>query len=125
MFDISMFPTADAVRRAAQLSQEDYQRLYRQSVEQPDTFWAEQAKRFLDWSTPWQTVQTSDIKTGAAQWFAGGQLNVSYNCIDRHLAHRAEQTAFIWEGDDPTQSSNITYRQLHQNVSRLAGCGRA
>ncbi|NWB55086.1 acetate--CoA ligase [Pseudomonas sp. F8002] len=120
MFDISTFPTADAVRRAAQLSQEDYQRLYRQSVEQPDTFWAEQAKRFLDWTTPWQTVQKSDIKTDAAQWFAGGQLNVSYNCIDRHLAQRADQPAFIWEGDDPATSSKITYRQLHQNVSRLA-----
>lgn len=120
MFDISTFPAADAVRRAAQLSQEDYQRLYRQSVEQPDTFWAEQAKRFLDWSTPWQTVQKSDIKTGAAQWFAGGQLNVSYNCIDRHLAQRADQPAFIWEGDDPATSSKTTYRQLHQNVSRLA-----
>ena len=120
MFDISTFPTADAVRRAAQLSQEDYQRLYRQSVEQPDTFWAEQAKGFLDWITPWHTVQQSDIKTGAAQWFAGGQLNVSYNCIDRHLAQRADQPAFIWEGDDPAKSSKITYRQLHQNVCRLA-----
>ncbi|MBD9458748.1 acetate--CoA ligase [Pseudomonas sp. PDM05] len=120
MFDISTFPSADAVRRAAQLSQEDYQRLYRQSIEQPDTFWAEQAKGFLDWITPWHTVQQSDIHTGAAQWFVGGQLNVSYNCIDRHLAQRAEQTAFIWEGDDPTKSSKITYRQLHQNVSRLA-----
>ncbi|MBJ2287746.1 acetate--CoA ligase [Pseudomonas sp. MF6755] len=120
MFDISTFPTADAVRRAAQLSQDDYQRLYRQSIEQPDTFWAEQAKGFLDWITPWHTVQQSDIKTGAAQWFAGGQLNVSYNCIDRHLAQRADQPAFIWEGDDPTKSSKITYRQLHENVSRLA-----
>ncbi|CRM04336.1 acetate--CoA ligase [Pseudomonas sp. 24 R 17] len=120
MFDISTFPTADAVRRAAQLSQEDYQRLYRQSIDQPDTFWAEQANGFLDWITPWHTVQRSDIKTGAAQWFAGGQLNVSYNCIDRHLAQRADQPAFIWEGDDPTKSSKITYRQLHQNVSRLA-----
>jgi len=120
MFDISTFPTADAVRRAAQLSQEDYQRLYRQSIEQPDTFWAEQAERFLDWITPWHTVQRSDIHTGTAQWFAGGQLNVSYNCIDRHLAQRADQPAFIWEGDDPTKSSKITYHQLHQNVSRLA-----
>ncbi|WDG41742.1 acetate--CoA ligase [Pseudomonas synxantha] len=120
MFDISTFPAADAVRRAAQLSQEDYQRLYRQSIEQPDTFWAEQAKGFLDWMTPWHSVQQSDIKTGAAQWFAGGQLNVSYNCIDRHLAQRADQPAFIWEGDDPTKSCKITYRQLHQNVSRLA-----
>ncbi|KAA0944895.1 acetate--CoA ligase [Pseudomonas sp. ANT_H14] len=120
MFDISTFPNADAVRRAAQLSQEDYQRLYRQSIEQPDTFWAEQAKRFLDWITPWQSVQQSDINTGAARWFAGGQLNVSYNCIDRHLAQRSNQPAFIWEGDDPTKSSKITYRQLHQNVCRLA-----
>ena len=120
MFDISRFPIADAVRRAAQLSQDDYQRLYRQSIEQPDTFWAEQAKRFLDWIIPWHTVQHSDIKTGAAQWFAGGQLNVSYNCIDRHLTQRADQPAFIWEGDDPTKSAKITYRQLHQNVSRLA-----
>lgn len=120
MFDISTFPAADAVRRAAQLSQEDYQRLYRQSIEHPDTFWAEQAKSFLDWIKPWHTVQSSDIKTGAAQWFAGGQLNVSYNCIDRHLAQRADQPAFIWEGDDPTQSAKITYRQLHQNVCRLA-----
>ncbi|CAI2799390.1 acetate--CoA ligase [Pseudomonas fluorescens group sp.] len=120
MFDISTFPTADAVRRAAQLSQEDYQRLYRQSIEQPDTFWAEQAKAFLDWITPWHTVHRSDINTGAAQWFAGGQLNVSYNCIDRHLGQRADQPAFIWEGDDPAKSSTITYRQLHQNVSRLA-----
>ncbi|KAF2409872.1 acetyl-CoA synthetase [Pseudomonas antarctica] len=120
MFDISTFPAADAVRLAAQLSQADYQRLYRQSIEQPDTFWAEQAKGFLDWITPWHTVQQSDIKTGAAQWFAGGQLNVSYNCIDRHLAQRADQPAFIWEGDDPAKSSKISYRQLHQNVSRLA-----
>lgn len=120
MFDISTFPTADAVRRAAQLSQEDYQRLYRQSIEHPDTFWAEQAKGFLDWIKPWHTVQSSNINTGAAQWFAGAQLNVSYNCIDRHLAQRADQPAFIWEGDDPTQSATITYRQLHQNVCRLA-----
>ena len=120
MFDISTFPAADAVRRAAQLSQTDYQRLYRQSIEQSDTFWAEQAKGFLDWVTPWHTVHSSDINTGEAQWFAGGQLNVSHNCIDRHLAQRADQPAFIWEGDDPAKSDKITYRQLHQNVCRLA-----
>ncbi len=77
MFDISTFPTADAVRRAAQLSQEDYQRLYRQSIDQPDTFWAEQAKGFLDWIKPWHSVQQSDIHTGATQWFAGGRCSCS------------------------------------------------
>ena len=120
MFDISTFPKADAVRRAAQLSQDDYQRLYRQSIDHPDTFWAEQAKRFLDWSRPWQSVQHSDLTHGTATWFDGGELNVSYNCIDRHLATRGEQVALLWEGDDPAQSANITYRQLHEHVCRLA-----
>ena len=120
MFDISTFPKADAVRRAGQLSQDDYQRLYRQSIDHPDSFWAEQARQFLDWSQPWQTVQRCDIKTGQAQWFVGGQLNVSYNCIDRHLATRSQQTAIIWEGDDPADSQQITYQQLHDHVCRLA-----
>ncbi|RON17884.1 acetate--CoA ligase [Pseudomonas frederiksbergensis] len=120
MFDISTFPKADAVRRAAQLSQDDYQRLYRQSIEHPSTFWAEQATRFLDWSAPWQTVQRYDLKTGEASWFAGGQLNVSYNCIDRHLEKRGDQIAIIWEGDDPAESAQITYKKLHHNVCRLA-----
>ncbi|WLG50061.1 acetate--CoA ligase [Pseudomonas sp. FP1742] len=120
MFDISTFPKADAVRRAAQLSQDDYQRLYRQSVEHPSTFWAEQATRFLDWSAPWQTVQRYDLKTGEASWFAGGKLNVSYNCIDRHLEKRGDQIAIIWEGDDPADSTQISYKKLHHNVCRLA-----
>ncbi|PMY38466.1 MULTISPECIES: acetate--CoA ligase [Pseudomonas] len=120
MFDISMFPQADAVRRAAQLSQDDYQRLYRESIEHPSTFWAEQATRFLHWSAPWQTVQRYDLKTGAATWFAGGQLNVSYNCIDRHLEKRGDQVALIWEGDDPAESLQITYKKLHHYVCRLA-----
>ncbi|AZD57091.1 acetate--CoA ligase [Pseudomonas chlororaphis subsp. aurantiaca] len=120
MFDISTFPQADAVRRAAQLSQDDYQRLYRESIEHPSTFWAEQATRFLDWSAPWQTVQRYDLKTGAASWFAGGQLNVSYNCIDRHLEKRGDQVAIIWEGDDPAESLQITYKKLHHYVCRLA-----
>ncbi|VVP37301.1 Acetyl-coenzyme A synthetase [Pseudomonas fluorescens] len=120
MFDISTFPQADAVRRAAQLSQDDYKRLYRQSIEHPTEFWAEQASRFLDWSKPWDTVQRYNLKTGEASWFAGGKLNVSYNCIDRHLEKRGDQIAIIWEGDDPAESAQITYKKLHHNVCRLA-----
>jgi acetyl-CoA synthetase len=120
MFDLSRFPQADAVRKAVKLSADDYQRLYRQSVEQPDQFWADQANTFLDWSAPWSAVQQADIKTGDAQWFKGGKLNVSYNCIDRHLKERGEQTAIIWEGDAPSDSQKITYKQLHHNVVRLA-----
>jgi len=120
MFDISVFPKADAVRKAAQLSPADYQRMYQQSVEHPDTFWAEQATTFLDWSRPWQQVQHADLNTGEARWFKGGELNVSYNCIDRHLKERGEQIAIIWEGDNPGESAEITYKKLHHNVARLA-----
>ncbi|MFF3703671.1 MULTISPECIES: acetate--CoA ligase [Pseudomonas] len=119
MFDISDYPEADAVSKAAQLSQADYQRLYRQSVDEPDTFWAEQARR-LDWISPWSAVQQSDLRTGQATWFKDAKLNVSYNCLDRHLAQRGDQPAIIWEGDDPQQSTTLTYRQVHQQVCRLA-----
>ncbi|TDF80479.1 acetate--CoA ligase [Pseudomonas sp. H9] len=119
MFDLSAHPHADAVSKAAQLSQAEYQRLYRQSIEDPDAFWSEQAKA-LDWVKPWSSVQHSDMKTGQASWFTGAQLNVSYNCIDRHLATRGDQAAIIREGDNPADSSIITYRELHRHVCRLA-----
>ncbi len=120
MFEISLHPVKDAVRQRAHLNDADYQRLYRQSIEQPDTFWGEQATQFLDWFKPWDQVQSSDLAKGQAEWFKGGQLNVAYNCIDRHLAKRGEQIAIIWEGDNPAESAHITYNKLHHNVSRLA-----
>uniref|UniRef100_UPI00261C471C AMP-binding protein n=2 Tax=unclassified Pseudomonas TaxID=196821 RepID=UPI00261C471C len=120
MFEITRHPVTEAMRERAHLNDEDYQRLYRQSVEQPETFWAEQAKAFLDWSKPWDEVYSGDLKKGQASWFKGGQLNVSYNCIDRHLDQRGEQVALIWEGDNPAESANITYNKLHHHVCRLA-----
>ena len=120
MFEITRHPVADLVRRRAHIDNDAYLRLYQQSIEQPDTFWAEQAKQFLDWSKPWDSVQQGDLLSGQGSWFKGGQLNVSYNCIDRHLATRGEQIALIWEGDNPSESAHITYKKLHHNVSRLA-----
>ena len=120
MFDIRAFPKAYATSLAAQLSPADYKRLYRQSVDNPEQFWAEQATAFLDWSAPWDEVHSSDFSTGQASWFKGGKLNVSYNCIDRHLQEHGDRIALIWEGDNPTESAEITYRKLHHNVSRLA-----
>ncbi|AQZ32503.1 acetate--CoA ligase [Pseudomonas sp. LPH1] len=120
MFEITRHPVADAVRQRAHLDNDAYLRLYQQSVEQPDTFWAEQAKAFLSWFKPWDQVHSSDLKQGRAEWFKGGQLNVAYNCIDRHLQQRGEQVAIIWEGDNPAESAHITYNKLHHNVSRLA-----
>ena len=120
MFEITRHPVADAVRQRAHLDNDAYLRLYQQSVEQPETFWAEQAKAFLTWFKPWDQVHSSDLKQGRAEWFKGGQLNVAYNCIDRHLQQRGEQVAIIWEGDNPAESAHITYNKLHHNVSRLA-----
>ncbi|WP_339906791.1 acetate--CoA ligase [Pseudomonas guineae] len=120
MYEITRHPVADSVRQRAHIDNDNYLRLYQQSVEQPDTFWAEQAKQFLDWSKPWDSVQQGDLLSGQGSWFKGGQLNVSYNCIDRHLATRGEQIALIWEGDNPSESAHITYKKLHHNVSRLA-----
>ncbi|WP_322980920.1 acetate--CoA ligase [Pseudomonas sp. C11] len=120
MFEITRHPVQDAVRQRAHLDNDAYLRLYQQSVEQPETFWGEQAKAFLDWFKPWDQVHVSDLKQGHAEWFKGGQLNVAYNCIDRHLEQRGEQVAIIWEGDNPAESAHITYNKLHHNVSRLA-----
>ena len=120
MFDISLHPVKDEVRQRAHLDQEGYQRLYRQSIEQPEAFWSEQAKQFLHWLKPWEQLHHSDLAKGEAQWFKGGQLNVADNCIDRHVERRGEQIAIIWEGDNPAESAHITYNKLHHNVCRLA-----
>ncbi|KXU39208.1 acetyl-coenzyme A synthetase [Ventosimonas gracilis] len=120
MYEITRHPVSEAVRQRAHLTDEDYLRLYRQSIEQPQQFWGEQASAFLDWFKPWDSVCQGVMQQGTATWFAGGKLNVAYNCIDRHLSARAEQVAFIWEGDEPNESKKITYRELHDKVCRLA-----
>jgi acetyl-CoA synthetase len=125
MLAITRHPVADAVRQHALITAEDYALMYRLSIEQPDAFWSEQAKRFLDWSRPWDEVFAGDMASGTVRWFGGGQLNVSHNCIDRHLPQRAEQTAILWEGDDPSESAQISYRKLHQHVARLANVLKA
>ncbi|MFT6201189.1 MAG: acetyl-CoA synthetase [Granulosicoccus sp.] len=116
----SVYPVLDSVKANAHITKERYQTLYQQSVNDPDTFWAEQATQFLTWQKPWTSVCESDMHKGVARWFDGGQLNVSENCIDRHLPERANQTAIIWEGDDPADDKNITYADLHDAVCRLA-----
>jgi acetyl-CoA synthetase len=97
-----------------------YRSMYQQSITNPEQFWADQAREFLTWDKEWDQVTQSDFTTGQASWFSGGQLNVSVNCIDRHLPARAEQTAIIWEGDDPKDSAHISYAELHEKVCRLA-----
>lgn len=117
---MSTYPVPDAIAEKAHIDKASYQSMYEQSVNDPDTFWAEQAKLFLSWRKPWTTVNEFDFKKGIAKWFDGAQLNVAENCIDRHLATRGNQTAIIWEGDDPADDKKITYRELYEAVCRLA-----
>ena len=77
------------------------------------------ADEFLDWDQPWRTVVRYDFSKGDAEWFAGGKLNVSHNCIDRHLPQRADQTALIWEGDDPADGKHITYAALKRSCLQI------
>jgi acetyl-CoA synthetase len=94
--------------------------MYADSINNPDKFWATQAKEFLDWTKDWKKTSNVDYTKGQIEWFKGGELNVAYNCIDRHLPKRAKQTAIIWEGDNPEVSESVTYQQLHDRVAKFA-----
>ncbi|MBM3503949.1 MAG: acetate--CoA ligase [Alphaproteobacteria bacterium] len=97
-----------------------YQDLYRRSISNPEGFWAEQAKR-IDWMRPFQRVKNTTYDGRVSiRWFEGGQLNASVNCLDRHIAKRGDQTAILWEGDEPTQHRAITYREALAEVCRFA-----
>jgi len=99
---------------------DEYRRLYHASISNPESFWAEQAKR-LDWLKPWARVQNCDFTDNARiRWFEGGQLNVSANCLDRHLAERGDKAAIVWVPDAPGQARTTTYRELHEEVCRFA-----
>ena len=120
MFDIKNHQTKPEYAEGANMNWEQYEAWYKESLESPDTFWAARAKEFLNWSQPWTSVNEYDFKKGEATWFKDAKLNVSYNCIDRHLETRGDQVAIIWEGDDPSEDESITYKQLHEKVCRLA-----
>ena len=112
----------EEVRARAHIDRAGYDRLYAQSVNDPDAFWGEQGKR-LDWIKPFSKVKNTDFTLGrvAINWFEDGTLNVAQNCIDRHLATRGDQTAIIWEPDDPqAEAQHISYRQLHAQVGKFA-----
>jgi acetyl-CoA synthetase len=117
-----LYPVPAAVAKRAHIDAKKYKALYERSLKNPDAFWAEQAKQFVTWSKPWSKVSdwSYDAKNLYIKWFLGGKLNVSYNCLDRHLARRGDQTAILWEGDDPNADKKITYRQLHAEVCRFA-----
>ena len=124
MSDVHLYPVPESFKSKAAIDLARYKEMYDQSINSPDTFWAEQAKTFLTWQKPWSQVTKSDLRKGEVSWFVDGKLNVSVNCIDRHLSARANQTAIIWEGDDPSEDQFITYQELHDQVCRLANALR-
>ncbi len=114
-----MYPIAKS-NRTPLIDEKAYATMYQDSIENSDAFWDKQAKEFLDWDKGWDTTSNVDYNKGLIEWFKGGELNVAYNCIDRHLPQRANQTAIIWEGDDPEVSQKVSYQELHDEVAKLA-----
>ncbi|MBN9149278.1 MULTISPECIES: acetate--CoA ligase [unclassified Nitrobacter] len=116
IYDVS----ADWAKRAW-IDDAKYREMYERSIKDPDGFWSEAAKR-VDWIKPFTKVENTSFELGkvSIKWFEDGVLNAAYNCIDRHLEKRGDQTAIIWEGDDPSQSRHITYRELHDEVCKMA-----
>lgn len=107
--------------QSLKVQQADYQRLYQQSIENPEIFWEMEAKARLDWIKPFTKVKNTSYEDDIdIRWFEDGVLNVSANCIDRHLPQKADKVALIWEGDNPNESQSITYQQLHDEVCRFA-----
>ncbi len=104
----------------AHINKERYEREYKRSIEDRNGFWNEKANEFLTWSKQWETTVDYDFRKGEVKWFEGGKLNVSVNCLDRHLETRGDQPAIIWESDDPTVDKTYTYKELHAEVCRFA-----
>ena len=120
MSDSKVFEVTAEAAASAHIDRARYERMYQQSITDPDAFWAQQAEEFIDWFKPWDQVSDSDYTQGRIKWFEGAKLNVAYNCLDRHLASRGEQTAIVFEGDEPDTDKHISYRQLHDAVCRFA-----
>lgn len=103
------------------INPQQYEAMYQQSINAPDTFWGEQGK-ILDWIKPYQKVKNTSFAPGnvSIKWYEDGTLNLAANCLDRHLQENGDRTAIIWEGDDASQSKHISYKELHRDVCRFA-----
>lgn len=116
-----IYPVPEEFKKTARTVEEDYLKRYQHSIEQPEEFWAEEAKR-IDWIKPFTQVKNSSFATDnfKIEWFADGQLNVSANCLDRHLKEHPHKPAIIWEGDHPSRHKIISFKELHDEVCRFA-----
>ena len=119
-----IYPIPQGFLNKANISETEYQEMYELSVEDPDRFWAEQAEKFITWDTKWEQVSNCDFSEGKIEWFCGAKLNVAVNCLDRHLEKCGEQVAIIWEGDEPSDDTKLTYQDLYERVCRFSNALR-
>ena len=115
-----IYKPPQSILENSNISETEFNKLYKKSLENPEEFWADQADLYLDWDQQWTKVKENDIERGQIIWFKDGKLNASVNCIDRHLPENGNKVAFIWEGDDPNDSKKITYQQLHDEVCKFS-----
>lgn len=120
MSEQKVYPVPPEAASKAHIDSDKYQAMYERSVNDPEGFWAEQADEFVTWFKKWDKVAEWDFHKPDIKFFEGAKVNVSYNCLDRHLDSRGDQVAIIWEGDSPNEDRQITYRQLHEEVCRFA-----
>ena len=120
MSEEKVYKVPSDVAKRAFIDAEKYQEIYTRSINESDIFWEEQAEEFLTWFSKWDKVQQWDYNDVNIKWFTKAKLNVSYNCLDRHLEKQGDQIAIIWEGDEPDVDKRITYRELHAEVCKLA-----
>jgi len=123
----AIHPLSQKFAAQANINVEQYTAMYQQSIKDPEAFWAEQANKYVSWFKPWNKVTdwSFDQKDLHIKWFEGAKLNVSYNCLDKHLETRGDQTAIIWEGDNPEEDKHITYKELHAEVCQFSNVLKA
>lgn len=108
-------------RRTAYVrSMEEYEKLFKNSLDDPDAYWSEQAREYLSWYKEWDFVFSQDVQEAKVEWFGRGILNACYNCLDRHLEGAGHKIAYHWEGDNPWEAKSVTYRELYESVNRFA-----
>ncbi len=119
--DVPTYDVPEAIKGKTDIDFAKYQKMYKRSIDDPEGFWAEMAEEFVSWDAKWNKVLEWDFEEANIEWFKGGKLNVSYNCLDRHVeAGYGNQTALIWEGNDPHEDAKITYKQLLEEVCQFA-----
>ena len=115
-----IYEITEDLKKNALISEDEFDEMYKESILNPNEFWHKQASDHLEWISEWTQVSEYDFSKGKVSWFKDGKINATINCIDRHLETRADQTAIIWEGDDPKDSTHISYQELYESVCRFA-----